>query len=201
MTKGCGGAKTANFVVTSFGNVTLVYKYTNEFIGFIDTECFDSQAWTDVLDAGLENSTPMLATHVLQIVVQGIACELSWPFAHFATKDTTADDLYKIVWGAVARLEAVGIRILCLICDYCTVNRKLFSLLTNGTPYKHKTVNIFALDEERDLHLICDPCHLYKTARKSVYNSNFGRKTRLLWNNGSEITWTHFIELYEKDST
>ena len=47
---------------------------------------------------------------------------------HFATEGVTADFLYPIVWEAVRRLEADGVKVLCVTADGASPNRKVVKM-------------------------------------------------------------------------
>ena len=63
----------------------------------------------------------------------------------------------------------------------------------------YKTKNIHA-DDNRDIFFMCDQPHILKTARNNIVHSGFDSKfSKLLWNNGHYITWSHIYNLMTED--
>ena len=85
--------------------------------------------------------------------------------------------MYDPVWEAVDCLERCGFRVMALVCDGLTANRKFFRLHNPDIPATeaYKTLNPFA-DEERYIYFISDPPHLIKTVRNA-----WASKKRNLW--------------------
>lgn len=78
-----------------------------------------------------------------------------------------------------------------------------FDLISDGETNNtddvvYKTLNVFA-DEERYIYFISDPPHLLKTARNSLYHSGAGRCTRLMWNQGNFLLWSHITDIFNED--
>ena len=58
-------------------------------------------------------------------------------------------------------------------------------------------VNLYT--KHRDIFFFADPPHLLKTARNCLYNSGCGLQSRLVWNDGKNLLWSHIMELYNDD--
>ena len=61
----------------------------------------------------------------------------------------------------------------------------------------YKTVNWFSSD--RFIYFFADPPHLIKTARNCLAKSGSGNASRLLWNDGSHLLWSHIADLFYED--
>lgn len=77
--------------------------------------------------------------------------------------------------------------------DGASVNRRLVKLHDTSNKLLYCVPNIHAADE-RKLFFFSDPPHLIKTTRNC-----WSSKSRMLWNNGSYISWQHLVDLYERD--
>ena len=62
-------------------------------------------------------SRPELASHMLLFMVWGMFSGLQFPYAHFATKGATADQLFPLVWEAGQQLEYCGFSVIAFCCD------------------------------------------------------------------------------------
>ena len=141
----------------------LVYnKYSGEIIGF--TKLGDIN--DDLLRLENENEQEV-AKQILVLMVRGIMFRLVFPYAHFGTRGVTADLLFPIVWEAIRRLEARGLKVLCITADGASSNRKFFRMhhakKDPGT-YFYKARNPYSSDN-RWVYFVSDPPHLIKTVR------------------------------------
>lgn len=176
--KGC-----QRFIVLSFDEVkireNLVYdKHTNELIGFVDLgdPSLNYSTFKDIDD---------LATHCLVYYVRGIACDLKYALAYFATKGVTASQTMPTFWKAVSVLELeCTLKVIAAVSDGASPNR-LFYRMHKGmdgveSMVVYRTKNLFA---DRYIFFFADAPHLMKTFRNSLHHS--GDKeihTRNLWN-------------------
>ena len=60
---------------------------------------------------------------MLMFMVRGIFTDLEFPYAHFPTRDASADTLFPIVWDAVAQLEQAGLKVVAFACDGASADR------------------------------------------------------------------------------
>ena len=162
----------------------LVYnKHNGKIIGFVDI----GQINNDLLELELkklcESPRPPVANSILAIMVRGIFINLKFPYAYFPCKKLTAEQLFPIVWEAVERIEAAGLKVLCVVADGASTNRKFFKMhgVTNSE-ITYKTPNIFT-SENRSLYFVSDPPHLIKTTRNCFSHSFSHGGTRKLWVN------------------
>ena len=95
--------------------------------------------------------------------------------AQFPSISIKGDLLFDPFWEAVSRLERCDLKVLALICDGASVNRRLFKLHQTGKEFVHKVINPFAM-KERFLYFFFDPPHRLKTVRNSWQN-----RKRHLW--------------------
>ena len=126
----------------------------------------------------------LLATHMLVFMVRGVVNNLSYPYAHFPTKEVTAELLFGIVWEEVRQIEILGLRVLTITCDGAAVNRKFFRMdhIGSDTDSKvplYKTRNPYS-DDEREIYFICDVPHLLKTTRNCWSHSYHGSTRRCM---------------------
>ena len=57
-----------------------------------------------------------------------ILFKLEYPYANFAIKGVTVNVLFSLVWEAIRQLENVGLKVLCIVADDASANRKLFQM-------------------------------------------------------------------------
>ena len=160
----------------------LVYnKHSGELIGFVDiTDINQHLSAIERTCNDEEAHIPQLATHMLVFMVRGICSALKFPYAQFPVKTASGDTLHPIVWKCVERLEMLGLKVLAMVSDGASCNRKFYGMHKKGTGISHKIANVYA-DEERPIFLISDVPHLLKTARNSWANSHAHSNTRHLW--------------------
>ena len=107
----------------------LIYdKRSGELTGFVNLGDINNhlQYFEQMLSSDVYQ--PSLASSMLVFMVKGIFTKLEFPYAHFPCTSLTAELLYPIVWDAVRRLEALGLKVLILTCDGAGPNRKFFRL-------------------------------------------------------------------------
>ena len=140
-------------------------KHTGEVVGFVSVG--DVGDILSKLEKKCTETTPQLpvSNHILVIMVRGIIFKLEFPYAPFGTKGVTVDVLFPIVWEAIRQLESSGFKVICLVADGASPNRRLFRMHGDGN-IVCKTPNPFACpSENRFLFFISDPPHLIKTTR------------------------------------
>ena len=138
----------------------LVYnKFTGEIVGF--THLGDVNDDLRRLEEGTDQP-PSVATHTLALMVRGLLFKLEFPYAHFATNGITADTLCPIIWEGIRNLECSGLKVLCVVADGASPNRKFFRM--HGLEYKYKTINPYSPCRHW-LYFVVDPPHLIKTVR------------------------------------
>ena len=86
-------------------------------------------------------------------------------FAFFKTHNLPSYKLAFTFWDVVDSLTDCGFKVLALVADGATCNRKMFSLLNNGDASQklcHQIVNVY--DPDVPLFLLSDPSHLKPSA-------------------------------------
>ena len=91
-------------------------------------------------------------------------------------------------------------------CDGASANRKFYRMHSylldeeqpNDIGVTYKTLNMFAA-EPRNIYFFADPPHLMKTARNCLAKSGAGKSSRLLWNDGMTMLWSHISDLFYED--
>lgn len=179
----------------------LLNRSTGHVTGLVDVT--ENHNLLDDLAHKVTNSEkPPLASHILQLMLRGVTSKIRIAFAHFPTKGASAAELNSIIWEAIRRLETSGFRIIAVVGDGASTNRKFFHLSQTYEAKEMKqipfmTQNLFAMDEERPIFFISDAPHLIKTVRNGFANSGTNSKnTRKLWKNGEAITWKVILRLY-----
>ena len=61
----------------------------------------------------------------------------------------------------------------------------------------YKTVNCHSCD--RFIHFFSDPPHFIKTARNFLAISGSGNASRLIWDNGNHLLWSHIADFFYED--
>ncbi len=64
-----------------------------------------------------EEEQKPVAKQILVLMVRGTMFNLTFPYAHFGTKGSTADLLYPIIWIAIRRLEDKAIKVISVTAD------------------------------------------------------------------------------------
>ena len=161
------------YIVISIDEVkvqeNLVYNKNNgELIGFVDLGNAD-------LNYSCFDDVDQLASHALVYYVRGLASDLKFSFAYFATRGVTAYQIMTTFWEAVAILELTcKLPVIAAVSDGASCNRKFYKMHDmldgkGGADVVHRTINLFALD--RYIWFFSDAPHLLKTTRNCVYHS------------------------------
>ena len=122
-----------------------------------------------------------VATLMLTFMVRGIFTKLEFPYAQFPTRGVTADRLYPIIWDAVRNLEGCGLKVMVIVCDGASPNRKMHKAASKPQEVVYKTLNPFSEEDKRDIFFISDVPHLIKTSRNCWENSFGHSHNRALW--------------------
>ena len=119
-----------------------------------------------------------LAKSMLVMMVRGLFTGLQFPYANFPCTSLRGDQIFRLFWKAVARLERYGFSILCVTCDGLSANRHFFRMHNHQKSRSdliYKTPNPYS-KAKNYIFFISDPPHLMKTTRNC-----FASKTRSLW--------------------
>ena len=117
---------------------------------------------------------------MLVIMVKGIFTSLEFIYSHFPTNNLTGEQLCHILWEAIERLEHLGFKVLVVVADGASVNRRLHRSQSSEyyTPL-YKMANLYT-NEERDIYFMSDVPHLIKTTRNNWHQST-ASGSRKLW--------------------
>lgn len=160
-----------------YNNVVL-WLILGELIGYTDLGDINAHldAFERSIEEGCSSEEELLANSILVLLVRGLFSQLKFPFAQFPCTALSGHQMLEPFWCAVCRLERCGFRVLALICDGLSANRRLFKLHTSKKEALfHKIVNPHAADR-RYIFFFSDPPHLMKTTRNG-WNSTI----RQLW--------------------
>ena len=143
-------------------------KATHELIGFVDL------GDPNVNYATLDNIDE-LATHFLTFYVRGLATDLKFCLAYFATTGVTSYQIMPLFWKAVSLLElSCNLQVIATVSDGASFNRKFYRMhrgpQTNAVDDSvvYKTINIFRPDHY--IYFFSDVPHLLKTCRNCLFN-------------------------------
>lgn len=177
----------------------LIYsKKTGDLVGY--TKIKDPYDKIECINLELfDQKEKPIATHTLVFMIRGATTRLKAAIAHFPTNTITGDELHFLVWRAIALLELKGFKIISVIGDGASTNRKVFTKHQGSEFGCHKCVNVHASDEERFIYFVFDPPHLLKTVRNCLLNSRDGCKFRLMFKNGQDLVWNTIIDLFEME--
>lgn len=181
------------FVVLAFDEMKvqsqLVFnKNTGDLVGFLDLGDPD-------INFTAFDDTKELANHALVFYVRGIASDLKFNLAYFATGGLKSYQLMPLFWKAVAILElSCNLPVIITVSDGASPNRKFFRMHAgmdnnSGKSVIYRTINVYATS--RYIWLFADAPHLLKTARNCLYHSGTGKSTRCMWNGGKHLIWQH----------
>ena len=157
----------------------LVYhKHDQEIVGFVDLGSVDNELQSLENSAGRKQPVarlcPAVATHILVLMVRGIATSLRFPWAHFPTTGVTASSLMSIMWEAIEILEFLGFKVLAITSDGAGPNRKFYRLhdaiSRNREEPLYKVPNPYSC-EGRMIYFMSDAPHLIKTTRNCLSHS------------------------------
>ena len=169
----------------------LVYqKSTGRLVGFVNLGQFQDKLRSFQNEIN-NRSAPEhnIAKHMFVIMVRGLFWNFTYPLAYFPTANTTADEIFSLVWESIAVLELAGFKVVAVSCDGAATNRTFCDLhgakptpLTSNEPvFKAPMVYDPTGDYAREIFLLQDPPHLLKCTRNAWANSFAHAKTRTLW--------------------
>ena len=154
-------------------------KHTGELKGYLDLGCVED----DFSILGRESDC--LATHALVFLLRGVATNLKYNLAYFATDGVISLQLMVLFWEAVAILEyRCNLWVIAATSDGASPNRR-YQLHRDNEELCHKAENICA--KWRNIYFVSDAPHLMKTTRNCWANSGFGQCKSYIWNNGKNI--------------
>ena len=105
----------------------LVYnKSTGSLIGFADLGGTMQQLCQYKESLSSDSTTRPLAKTMMVFMVQGVFCNIRFPYAQFPMASTQAHDVFPLLWQAIDRLELNNLHVLGVTGDGASVNRKLF---------------------------------------------------------------------------
>ena len=175
-------------------------KHSGELIGYVDLgDPAVNYANFDKVDT--------VATHILVFMLRSIVNPLKFSLANFATTGASAAQLFPLLWKAIGICELAGLKVLAVTCDGASSNRKLFKMhsrmqrdedINDDVDVIYRARNLYSTDG-RFVYFVADQPHLLKTLRNCLASSGDGKLTRLRWNNGSFLLWSHISKLFYED--
>lgn len=177
----------------------LVYNSrTGELVGF--TNLTSLEAELAALEAEISGGTYQrkLAKKILVFMLQGCVSPLLTVAAIYSTDDLSSFQLYTRAWDVIYAVEEAGAKILLLIFDGASTNRKFIRMHFNmgDKDFTYVTINC-ASGESRLIYFMLDPPHLLKTCRNCLANSFGHRNSRKLCNNDQCLSWRTIEDLYD----
>ena len=185
-------------IVLSFDEMkiqeNLVYdKYSGNLVGYVDL------GDPDINYSSFDNADE-LASHVMVFYIRGLASDLKFELGYFGTRGMLSYQIMSRFWRAVSILEdTCDLHVIAAVSDGAPSNRSFFKMHKQmsriDSEVVYRTENIF--HPGRYIWFFADAPHLMKTARNCIYHSGNGKHSRLLWNDGKEIVWKHFIKIVD----
>ncbi|XP_065654090.1 uncharacterized protein LOC136080809 isoform X2 [Hydra vulgaris] len=145
-----------------------------------------------------------LASYVTVLMVRGITSSLKYVFGHFASAGgLSSSQLYFTIWDGVRQLESVGLKVMAIVADGASPNRKFMRLHSWKSEENTKDGVIYWTWNEccpdRKMFFICDVPHLIKTTRNNLEKSHENSSSRSLMIDGQPLVWDQIIRLYDWD--
>ncbi|KAG0423688.1 hypothetical protein HPB47_000533 [Ixodes persulcatus] len=128
-----------------------------------------------------------LANRVLCFVLHGVASSYKIPCSYYFTKQLSGRDLYAWTKDVISAAEECGFVVIRIVTDNYSANRTMFKLMGNGSL---STIVKHPHDDERDIFLSFDPCHVFKNVRSQFLE-------RELTDGTGVISGTFVQKLYE----
>ena len=75
-----------------------------------------------------DSTTRPLAKTMMVLMVQGVFCNIQFPYAQFPLASTQAHDVCPLLWQAIDHLELNNLHVLGVTGGGASVNRKLFQM-------------------------------------------------------------------------
>lgn len=118
---------------------------------------------------------PQLADHGLVFMARPLKDSWVMPFAVFASHGAASgEDLYRLLISAIIRLEVKGARVLCVVSDGATTNKKVWSLagvcITEEGIIKNKICNPLRTNDQ--IFFLSDVPLVFKCMRNQMFNQD-----------------------------
>ena len=116
-----------------------------------------------------------LVYNTLVYYVRGIASDLKFSLAYFATRGVTTYQIMPTFWEAVAILELrCKLQVIATVIDEALANRKFYRMHekmsnSDGSSFVYHAVNLYSAG--RYILFFANPPHFMKTRRKSIAHS------------------------------
>ena len=141
-------------------------------------------------DLGELGSSHFVADHALAFMVRGLYTKWKQPLAYFLTAGTVREEtLQTLTHRCLAKLEAIGLDIMALICDQGNNNRQFLQTLEKVSIEKPYIVN-----NNKRVFVIYDPPHLLKNVWNNFMKSNYKY-------GDVEVRWQYIVDFYNRDKT
>ena len=141
-------------------------------------------------DLGELGSSHFVADHALAFMVQGLYTKWKQPLAYFLTAGTVrAETLQTLTHRCLAKLEAIGLDTMALICDQGTNNRRFLQTLEKVSIEKP-----YIVYNNKRVFVIYDPPYLLKNVWNNFMKSNYKY-------GDVEVRWQYIVDFYNRDKT
>ena len=169
-------------------------KHTGDLIGYVNLG--DSQ-----LNYATLKKTDDIASHVLVFLLRSIVNPLKFTLANIDAKNVTSLQLFPLLWKAVGILKDNDLKVMAVTSDGAAANRTMYRMLSEMKHTNNDKGVVYKIRKDNNhIFFICDETHVVKTARNNVAHSGFDNNfTKLLWNSGYYITWSHIFNLMMED--
>ena len=146
-----------------------------------------------------QTSDRELANHVL--LMQFVGCGgFRFPFAHFATRQATAADLYIHFWKAVSMQEAYGFCADYVNIDGAITNRQFVKMhfIPTELPATQNFRISSPVNPTQSVFIVMDIKHTIKKIRNNILASS-PTGTRQLRIHDHDVMWSHWQDAYQWD--
>ena len=161
------------YIALSFDEIKILEnlifdKHSGQLIGYVDLGDADLNYCTF-------KNVDDLSSHALVYYIRGLASNLKFSLAYFATRGVTSYQIIPTFWEALAILELTcKLCVIAAVSDGASPNRKFYRIDSTmdgrlDSDGVYRTINIYSPD--RFIRFFADAPHLIKTTRNCIYHS------------------------------
>ncbi|KAK3929501.1 Opticin [Frankliniella fusca] len=110
----------------------VINKKTGEIIGYANLRQVEKDLADIEAEISKTDSAHPVAKTVLVYLAQGVTNPLLSAVGIYPSRDLSAGQLFSRTWDIVYTLESCGLKVLCLICDGASMNKKFFIIRKAG---------------------------------------------------------------------
>ena len=154
---------------------------TQQLIGAVDMGGIVPNSSKQNEDGTIEEESPREANKVLAFEITGLTKYYKVPVAFYFVRELKAEELIALALEVIKQLEALGFKVFRLVSDNLSTNRKMFTLMHDGSlcnVVRHPVQAGATEEEKRDygfrpLFLCFDYCHVLKNVKHQFIYRDF----------------------------